>query len=161
MGSSNTARSLKEYLYYNRWMACPYNKNGSIRGRDITKALMNTVYNNNVITKDKANKESMSIQKVERVELFGGLKYTSCEYYMFISRMEYVFMNLFTPEKLVIIGSDLVTNVFKELSSNPHVKTVIIAFDPKLFEEADKDGINDVIIHMTRTYCQMMGKDFV
>ena len=35
--------------------------------------------------------------KVEKVELFGALKYVSREYFSFILCMEYVFMNIFTP----------------------------------------------------------------
>lgn len=80
----------------------------------------------------------MPIQKVERVERFGGLKYVSHEYFMFTLRMEYVFMHMFTPEKLVMMGSDLITNVYLELSASVNVRELICTFDYDGCSEADE-----------------------
>ena len=80
---------------------------------------------------------------------------------MFVLRMEYVFMNMFTQEKLVLMGSDLITNVYKELLGNRNVRELIRKFDCGGFEQTDDDTLNDLVVHMTRSYCRMRGKDFV
>lgn len=74
---------------------------------------MYRVYVNITIGKDRANKECIPIQKAEQREPFGSLNYISCKYFIFILHMEFVFMNMFTPEKLVMTSSDLITNICK------------------------------------------------
>ena len=80
---------------------------------------------------------------------------------MFILRMEYVFTILLTPEKLVIMGSDLITNVYCELSSNRNVHCLIRSFDIGGSDDADDDIFLELVVHLTRSYCRMRGKDFV
>ena len=41
------------------------------------------------------------------------------------------------------------------------MKNVIISIDTNAFEEGNEDYIDDLSIHMTRTYCRMRGKYFV
>jgi len=70
-------------------------------------------------------------------------------------------MNLLTAEKLVMMGSDLISNVYKELLSSAHVKQVIVDLDSTSLGVAEDVDLHDIVIHMTRTYCRMRGKDFV
>lgn len=70
-------------------------------------------------------------------------------------------MSLFDPEKLVVMGSDIITQVYNELSTNIHVMSLIVTFNVGGLDEADEEMIRDLVIHMTRTYCWMRGKDFV
>ena len=151
--------SIKESLYYVAgWHAYTIDK-ASKRRRSGLKSIMSTVYSNVIIGKEKAKEDNLPFQKVETVELFGGLKYVSREYFMFILRMECVFMDIFTPEKLVMFGSDLISNVYHELLTNQHINHRVLSFVS--VDEAADDDICDLIIHMTRTYCRMRGKDFV
>ena len=161
IGSDKSAQSLRESLYYVAgWHAHTLQK-ASVRRRDVLRSLLISLYNTIDVGKDRADKECMPIQKFERVELFGGLKYVSRAYFIFILRMEYVFMNMFTAEKLVMMGSDLISNVYTELLASVHVKRIIVALDSTSLGEADEVDLHDIVIHMTRTYCRMRGKDFV
>ena len=83
---------------------------------------MVNVHTNIVVGKDKAKDMGMPVRKVEQVELFGSLKYVSRTYFFFVLRMECVFMCMLTTEKLVMMGGDLITNVYRELSSNQNVR---------------------------------------
>jgi len=160
-GNKKSLKSLKECLYYVAgWHAHTINK-GSIRRRSDLKILMSTVYSNIVIGKAKASQDHLPIVKVEQVELFGGLKYVSREYFIFILRLEYVFMNLFSTEKLVMIGANLITNVYQELLSTVNVRSAAMSFVSGDSVQADDQDMQDLTIHMTRTYCRMRGKDFV
>ena len=103
----------------------------------------------------------MPIQKVERVELFGGLKYVCDDYFFFILRMEYVFMSMFTPERLVMMGLGLITSVYNALSSSRNVIALVNTFCVGGCGEVDDDVMLDLVKVMTRSYCRMRGKDFV
>ena len=122
---------------------------------------MTGAYDNIIIGKDKASETGLQIQKEERVELFGGLEYVSRAYFMFILRMEYVFMSMLTPEKLAMMGSSLITDVYQELSSNKNVKVLISTFGHGGCDETDDETMMDLIVHLTKTYCRMRVKDFV
>ena len=64
---------------------------------DGVRQLMTTVYSNIIVGKEKAGSTDMPVQKVERVELFGGLKYISHAYFIFVLIMEYVLTHILTP----------------------------------------------------------------
>ena len=49
--------------------------------------------------------------------------------------------------------------MYKELSGNRNVRELIRKFDCGGFEETDDDTLNDLVVHMTRSYCRMCGKD--
>ena len=68
---------------------------------------------------------------------------------------------MLTPEKLVMMGSSLITNVYGELSSNKNAKALISTFGHGDCNEADDETMVELIVHLTRTYCRMRGKDFV
>lgn len=108
------------------------------------------VYDNIVSGKEKTHNAGMPVQKAERVELFSGLKYVSTEYYLFILQMEYVFMRTLTPEKLVMIGLDLITSVYNKLSANNGVRLLIGTFTCGGCKEADDNTLSDLVEHMTR-----------
>ena len=163
LGEGNlwSVKSLKECLYYVAGWHAHAIKKASMRRRDGLKELMCTVYDNIVIDKDIAANLGMPLQKVERVELFGGLKYVCHEYFLFILRMEYVFMCMFTPEKLVMMGSGLITSVYNELSSSHNVTELIWSFSHGGCGEVEDNVLHDLVKHMTRLYCRMRGKGFV
>ena len=161
VGDNREVKSLMECLYYVAGWHAQSIKKASIRRREGLRELMCNVYNNIVVGKGEAAKMGMPIQKVERVELFGGLKYVCHAYFLFVLRLEYVFMTMFTTEKLVMIGGDLITNVYIELSSNRNVRGSICSFCCDCFDGVDDDTMDDFVAHLTKTYCRMRGKDFV
>jgi len=115
------------------------------------------VFNSITIEKNRAKDTGLPLDKVERVELFGGLTYVNHDYFLLVLRMEYVFMNMFTAEKLVMMGSDLISNVYSKLSSNQNVKELVC-----LFTGGCSDAVNNDTWHkLVCQYCQMRGKDFV
>ena len=96
---------------------------------------------------------------MEQVEIFDGLQYVSDEYFTFVQRLEYVFMRLMTRENLMMMGSDLISNVYNELSTNASVSSIIMAFSD--LSDIGDDEKDDLVKHLTQTYCRMRGKDFV
>ena len=160
-GDSRSVKSLKECLYYVAgWHAHSIKKASAIRSGTLEEVLC-TVFNNIIVDKDIATQLEMPIQKVERVELFGGLKYVCDDYFFFILRMEYVFMSMFTPERLVMMGSGLITSVYNALSSSRNVIALVNTFCVGGCGEVDDDVMLDLVKVMTRSYCRMRGKDFV
>ena len=77
------------------------------------RELMSRVFDNATIQKVEAGVETLPIQKVKRIELFGGLKYVFHAHFVLILRMEYVYTTMLTTEKLVMMGSDVITNVYR------------------------------------------------
>lgn len=114
-GDDQEVKSLMECLYYVAGWHAHSIKKASLRRQEDLKELICSVYDTIVVGRDDASKMGMPIQKVGRVELFGGLNYVCDTYFLFVLRMEYVFMAMFATEKLVMIGSDLITNVYNEL----------------------------------------------
>jgi len=81
IGSEKSTRSLRESFYYVAgWHAHTVQKE-SVRRRGNPRALIVSLYIMIAIGKDRAGKECMPIRKVERIELFGGLKYVSRAYF--------------------------------------------------------------------------------
>ena len=72
VGDCREVKSLMECLYYVAGWHANSIKKASIRRRAALKELMGDVYSNIIVTKDIAREMEMPIQKVERVELFGG-----------------------------------------------------------------------------------------
>ena len=104
------SKSLHQCIYYvGGWHAHPLKK-ASIRREPDLRKLMQTVFANITMKRIDTKDQNLPIQKVEKL---GGLKYISDDYFVFIQCMEYGFMNLLTPEKLAMIGSDLITNVYR------------------------------------------------
>ena len=163
VGDCREVKSLMECLYYVAGWHAYSIKKASIRRRAALKELMGDVYSNIIVAKDIAREMGMPIQKVERVELFGGLKYVCRNYFLFVLRMEYVFMEMFTSEKLVMMGSDLITRVYIELSSNQNVRMLVRLFacGGDNIDEINDDMMDDLVVHMVKSYCRMRGKDFV
>ena len=158
-GCVKKSKSLHQCIYYvGGWHAHALKK-ASIRREPDHRNLMQTVFANITMKRIDAKDHNLPMQKVERVEKLGGLKYISDDYFVFIQRMEYVFMNLLTPEKLAMIGSDLITNVYTELSNNTFVSAAIMQFTIGV-DNVQSDLQNKLTLHMTRTYCRMRGKDF-
>ena len=158
-GCVKKSKSLHQCIYYvGGWHAHALKK-ASIRREPDLRNLMQTVFANITMKRIDAKDQNLPMQKVERVEKLGGLKYISDDYFVFIQRMEYVFMNLLTPEKLAMIGSDLITNVYTELSNNTFVSAAIMQFTIGV-DNVQSDLQNKLTLHMTRTYCRMRGKDF-
>ena len=75
--------------------------------------------------------------------------------------MEFVFTSMLSLEKLISMVSDLITNVYKELSSDCHVRYLIRSFNYGGCECVDEETMQNLVIYMTRTYCRMRGKDFI
>ena len=163
VGDCREVKSLKECFYYVVGWHAHSVKKASIRRRVALKELMSDVYSNIIVTKDIAREMEMPIQKVERVELFGGLKYVCRDYFLFVLRMEYVFMEMFTSEKLVMMGSDLITRVYIELSSNQNVRMLVRSFacGGDKNQDVNDDLMDDLVVHMVKSYCRMRGNDFV
>ena len=142
------------------WYAHALRK-ASLRRQSNVQSMTRNVYNNITVGKDVAGRASLSIHKVGRVELFGGLKHVSHAYFMFILRMEYVLTKILTPEKLVMMRSDLITNVYGELSSNPNDLRLIRSFYIGGSDTPNDDTFSELVVRLTRSYCRMRGKDFV
>lgn len=101
----------------------------------------------------------MPTTKVERVELFGGLQFVLQDYFTFIQQLEFVFIQLLTKNNLIMMGSDLITNVYTELSTNSSVTSSILSFTDVM--NVNESEIEDLVKYMTQTYCRVRGKDFV
>ena len=158
---SRSVKSLKECIYYVAGWHAHSIKKASERRSGTLKEMLCTVFNNIIVNKDIAAQSGMPIQKVEHVELFGRLKYVCHDYFLFILRMEYVFMSMFTPERLVMMGSGLITSVYNALSSSRNVIALVNTFCVGGCGEVDDDVMLDLVKVMTRSYCRMRGKDFV
>lgn len=157
-GDPRGLRSLMECLYYvSGWHAHSIKK-ASVRRCVGLKELIITVYSNVIVGKDEAKSMGMPIQKVERVKLFGGLKYVSRSYFLFVLRLEYVFVSILTTEKLAMMGGDLITNVYNELVTNRNVRALVGSFCE--MGEAD-DTADELVGHLVKSYSRMRGKDFV
>ena len=71
-----------------------------------------------------------------------------------------MYLCFYLLQRNCVLGSDLITGVYNELSTNS-VTILVVRFNFGGRDETDDDTIRDLVIHMTRTYCQMRGKDFV
>ena len=120
---------------------------------------MENVFANIANKKPIARDSHLPVANVEQVEMVDGLKYVSTEYFIFIQRLEYVFMRLTTRGNLMMMGSDLISNVYTELSANSSVSSIIMAFSD--LSDIGDDEQDDLVKHLTQTYCRMRGKDFV
>lgn len=96
--------------------------------------------------------------EVKRIDRFKGLKYCNTPFYEFVMRLESVFIELLHPEYLVMVGSDLISNVYESLSKNKGLRAMISS----ILVNRDCEDENVLIItkYITRTYCRLRGKDF-
>ena len=178
-GSGSSSVNKYQCIYYvGRWHAHTLKKASSVRREETHSDLQNliqTVFanitmNQNRIDFDaKDQDKDLPLQKVrvERVEKLGGtgtglkLKHISDDYFIFIQRMEYIFMNLLTPEKLAMIGSGLIGTVYTELSNNKVISASIMQFTSGGVDNLYPALLHKLTLYTTRTYCRMRGKGFV
>ncbi|GFH55614.1 predicted protein [Chaetoceros tenuissimus] len=57
---------------------------------------------NGLSTLDNAKMQKLPVDKVQRLQLFGGLSFPNEKYFLFIQRIEYIFVKSLTPAKLLI-----------------------------------------------------------
>lgn len=147
----------KEALYYIAgWLLHAINQASKRRRKELGRILESIVIQGNETNKEKARKE-LPAMKIEKCEQLDGLKYSSQSFFDFVMRMEYVFVNLLTPELLVMNGSGLIDMVFVELASDNNAMKILYQFTGDEYEERD---INDALKFISQTYCRMRGKDF-
>ena len=85
---------------------------------------------------------------------YGGLIYSSVDFYHFVSRLEKYFETIMTNENILIFGPSLSKILMMELRGNTALGCVV----------SDLIGVNDYIsqdvyLYIWRTYTRMRGKD--
>lgn len=147
----------KEALYYIAgWLLHAINQASKRRRKELGKVLESIVIYSNETDKEKARKELPAL-KIEKCEKLDGLKYSNQSFFNFIMRMEYVFVNLLTPELLVMNGSGLINSIFVELASDSNAMKNLFQF---VGDEYNVSDVNDALKFISQTYCRMRGKDF-
>ena len=95
--------------------------------------------------------------KVKKNEMFGGLHFVSENFFHFVLRLEYVFVNCLTPVKLAVLGNRLMMHVHDKLNECNALRDDIINM---IGEDTEENVVSELISHLVRTYCRMRGKDF-
>lgn len=147
----------KEALYYiTGWMLHAINQASNKRRKELGNILQSIVIYSTMDSKEKAKKELPAL-KIEKCEKLDGLKYSNQSFFNFILRMEYIFVNLLTPELLVMNGSGLINSIFVELASDSNAMKLLYEFTS---DEYNKREVNEALKFISQTYCRMRGKDF-
>ena len=151
-------KSGRESLYYiTGWLLGAALKAAKRREADVKEQL------NMLVVKASSSREvaieynNLPTAKVERVEQFGGLRYANEEFFVFVERLEYVFVRTLTPELLVMNGSCLIDLVYSNLNTEDCVLNEVGKF---LEVNVDEQIVAAVTNYLTRAYCRMRGKDF-
>ena len=121
--------------------------------------LMENILFNITVNKSIVCDQYLLTIKLERVKLIGGLQFVSQDYFTFMQRLEFVFIPLLKKDNLIVIGPDLITNVYNELSTNSFVILSIVSFID--LTNVKKLEIKDLVKHTTQMYCRMRGKGFI
>lgn len=152
----------KEALYYIAgWLLHAINQASKRRRKELGKILESIVIQGNETDKKKAKKELPAL-KIEKCEQLDGLKYSSQSFFNFVMRMEYVFVNLLTPELLVMNGSGLIDMVFVQLASDDNALKILYQFIGDEYNEPSENEhtVKEALQFISQTYCRMRGKDF-
>ena len=148
----------RESLYYIAgWLLRAALKASKQREKDV-KEQLRVLVTNASFTKELAIVDNnLPTAKVDRVEKFGGLNYATGDFFIFVQRLEYVFVKTLTPELLVMNGSSLIELVYVALNEDKNVFNLTAKFCEG---NVNIEVISTVVAYLTRTYCRMRGKDF-
>jgi len=151
---------LSSLYYIAGWYITACLKAGRIRAGkrndgDIGKVMISLFECGSIEQKDTNN---IPTEKVVRSEIFGGLKFISAVYFDFILKLEYVFVRCLTSTKLAVLGNSLVQRLYRDLCGNiDHRRCVLNIMSDVIVKD---DALDDLVLYLVRTYCQMRGKDF-
>ena len=151
-------QSSKEILYYIAgWLLRAAIKAAKLREKNVREQLNFLVAKSSCTREEAVGTTTLPTAKVEKVELFGGLHFANEDFFTFVERLEYVFVNTLTPELLVMNGSCVIDLVYNTLNTEESVLSMIASFcEIKVSIET----VSAVTTYITRAYCRMRGKDF-
>ena len=148
----------RESLYYiTGWLLRAALKAAKRREKEVKEQLRVLVVNGSSTRELAVDNNDLPTMKVEQVEKFGGLSYATNDFFVFVQRLEYVFIHTLTPELLMMNGSCLIEMVYGALNEEDLVFDAIAKFCE---DNVGVEVISSVVKYITRTYCRMRGKDF-
>ena len=152
----------KEAVYYLAgWLIKALVKNAKHRNEDgKLKEFMDRLAANSTSEKGAEQIANLPTQKVEYVELYGGMTYCNSPFFEITMRLELCFMKTLNAEFVTLYGADLIVQIYSTLSVEPLLKKAItVLLNMDLDVEIAEVGIMTKFI--CRAYCRMRGDDFV
>ena len=148
----------KETLYYvSGWTVHCFAKAVKKRTKEMGKVLRVLIDTITFDESDKSQKDTLPTRKIDERSLFGGLRYSTHEYFEFVSKIEHVFCSILTEENIVIFGPLLLKKVKFAISEEPIVLKKFRSFLPANVEDSMSENVFKLFL---TSYTHMRGKDF-
>ena len=142
--------------YIAGWLLNAIYKESTKRGRSKMSEYLDCVHSNCSLDRDVAISCALPCGKVDRLIAYGGLHYSSADFYHFVLRVEKCFERLLTNENFIIHGPTLNNLIRSTLRNNRSFENHVF-----LFVKCDvfTETISDVYAYILRTYSRMRGKE--